>query len=268
MHKVEPKPDWPDSWKSSYTYDLLEVYGEISRRGYAYAYQNRQNYALEALRAISTPGERILDVAAAQGNFSLLLAEMGYEVVWNDLRSELKDYVELKREKGNVEYRVGNIFDFSDANEFDAILATEIIEHVAHPDQFLKKLAFLLKPSGHIILTTPNGEYFRNNLPKFSDCPDPSQFESIQFKPNSDGHIFLFYPDEIQKLAQVTGLQLKELKLFTNPLTAGHIKLELLLKSFPRKAVNFLESITQLQSGFPFRRLNVHLLAVLQKPKT
>jgi 2-polyprenyl-3-methyl-5-hydroxy-6-metoxy-1,4-benzoquinol methylase len=40
---------------------------------------------------------------------------------------------------------------------FDAVLITEVIEHVAHPDEFLAKTAALVKPHGSIVLTTPNG---------------------------------------------------------------------------------------------------------------
>jgi hypothetical protein len=29
--------DWPDSWKYSYPYDLLEIYGSFDAPGYAYA---------------------------------------------------------------------------------------------------------------------------------------------------------------------------------------------------------------------------------------
>ncbi|MFM5962086.1 MAG: hypothetical protein ACKOQ2_33895 [Dolichospermum sp.] len=38
---------WLDSWKYSYPYDLLEIYGSLNLPGYAYAYSNRRKHTLE-----------------------------------------------------------------------------------------------------------------------------------------------------------------------------------------------------------------------------
>ena len=95
-------------------------------------------------------------------------------------------------------------------------------------------------------MSTPNGAYFRNGLPRFSECPDPSHFEAVQFKPNSDGHIFLLWPDEVDQLALQSGLILEKHIMFTNPLTAGHLKLEMMLKVLPRSIVDSVERLTQL----------------------
>jgi len=120
-------------------------------------------------------GGRLLDVGAAQGNFTIVAAELGYAVAWNDLRTDLSGYVRLKTARTDIEFLPGNLFDLPENlnGTFDAVLATEIIEHVAHPDAFLRRLSDLLAPRGVIVLTTPNGEYFRNTLPRFSACDDP-----------------------------------------------------------------------------------------------
>jgi len=224
MRRVHAEATWPESWKLSYAYDLEEVYGEITHRGYAAAYRERRRHTLNLIAEVLPPGSRILDIAAAQGNFSIALAEMGYRVTWNDLRAELADYVRLKHERGDLAFAPGNAFDLAFEQPFDSVLATEIIEHVAHPDRFLVNVAALVRPGGHIVLTTPNGAYFRNRLPKFSDCPDPGVFEAGQFKPNADGHIFLLYPDELRDMSVRAGLELERLLLFTNPLTIGKSK--------------------------------------------
>jgi 2-polyprenyl-6-hydroxyphenyl methylase/3-demethylubiquinone-9 3-methyltransferase len=142
---------------------------------------------------------------------------------------------------------------------FDAVIITEIIEHVAHPDEFLAKTAQLVKPGGYVIMTTPNGAYCRNKLPRLSECPDPSVFESKQFKPNADGHIFLLHPDEIPPLASHAGLEVDHLLLFTNPLTNGHLKTVALLRLLPKSFVIAAESVTQALPGPIGQRLFVHL---------
>jgi 2-polyprenyl-6-hydroxyphenyl methylase/3-demethylubiquinone-9 3-methyltransferase len=245
VKRIQPEPNWPESWKESYFYDRSEIYGEISHHGYAYAYQNRRSETLRLLTEVLPPDARILDIAAAQGNFSLALAELGFDVTWSDLRADLTDYVRLKHEHGKIEFAAGNAFELTFPSPFDAVLITEIIEHVAHPDDFLVKAAALVRPGGYIVMTTPNGGYFKNRLPKFSECADPAGFESMQFKPNADGHIFLLHTDEIAPLARRAGLEVEKIALFTNPLTAGHMKTEPVLKLLPRRVVQAVETISR-----------------------
>jgi 2-polyprenyl-3-methyl-5-hydroxy-6-metoxy-1,4-benzoquinol methylase len=241
VKRPEYQESWPESWKSSWRYDLEEVFGEVSQYGYAYAYQNRRERTLKLLTDALPPGARILDIAAAQGNFSLALAERRYEVTWNDLRAELEGYVRLKHESGKIHYAPGNAFELKFPSPFDAVLITEVIEHVAHPDQFLANTARLVRSGGWIVMTTPNGAYFRNKLPRFSDCADPSLYEARQFGPNSDAHIFLLHPDEVELLAARAGLIVERMELFTNPLTTGHVKTEALLRVLPRRLVRSTE---------------------------
>jgi 2-polyprenyl-6-hydroxyphenyl methylase/3-demethylubiquinone-9 3-methyltransferase len=266
MKRVYLEASWPDSWKYSYPYDLEEVYGEIRNPGYAYAYESRRRETLRMLTEVLAPGARVLDIAAAQGNFSLTLAEMGYKVTWNDLRGDLAEYVRLKHERGEIDFAPGNAFELSFPTPFDAVLITEVIEHVAHPDEFLAKTAQLVRPGGYVVMTTPNGAYFRNTLPKFSECPDPRIFESVQFRPNADGHIFLLHPDELPMLAARAGLELEQVSLFTNPLTNGHMKLGGALKVFPRPLVNGIETLTELLPPPLRRRLLIQMAARLRRP--
>jgi 2-polyprenyl-3-methyl-5-hydroxy-6-metoxy-1,4-benzoquinol methylase/glycosyltransferase involved in cell wall biosynthesis len=266
MKKIIPQDNWPDSWKYSYSYDLLEIYGEMSNRGYAYAYGNRRQHTLELIQKVAKPGSKVLDVAAGQGNFSLALAELGYEVTWNDLREELADYVKLKQEKGNINYAPGNILTLNFDSCFDVILIAEVIEHVAHPDEFLKKISQMVKPGGHIVMSTPNGKYFRNHLPKFSEFADPSEFEEIQFQPDADGHIFLLHPDEVKMLTKNVNLLLIEMQLLTNPLTAGYFKFGSLLKLLPPSYVNNLEQVYKKLPTFLVEKLSTCLIALLARP--
>ncbi len=266
MHKPEYRESWPESWKLSHRYDLEEVFGEVRYYGYVYAYQRRIRETLDLIQRVARPPATVLDVAAAQGNFSLRLAEMGYRVTWNDLRSDLADYVRLKHERGEIEFALGNVFDLGFEGHFDFVLITEIIEHVAHPDEFLQKIGRLVKPGGHVVMTTPNGGYFRNSLPKFSECADPSQFEAVQFGPNGEDHIFLLHVDEIAGLAAKAGLEVEQLRLSTNFLTHGHVKTERLLKFLPRSLVDSFEWLTEVLPGPLRRRLHTSMAVLFKRP--
>jgi 2-polyprenyl-6-hydroxyphenyl methylase/3-demethylubiquinone-9 3-methyltransferase len=115
-------------------------------------------------------------------------------------------------------------------------------------------------------MTTPNGAYFRNRLPRFFDCPDPERFESVQFGPDSGDHIFLLWPDEIAALARKAGLTLERFDLFTSPLTAGHVKLAALLRVLPERLVFGLESLFQRLPSRLLAKCAVHSAARLRKP--
>lgn len=242
------------------------IYGEVRSKGSVYAYANRFKQTIDLIQRVAKPGATILDVAAAQGNFSLRLAEMGYEVTWNDIREELIGYVNLKYERGAVHFAPGDVFSLNFRDRFDLVLATEIIEHVAHPDDFLEKISGLVKKGGYVILTTPNGEYFRYRAPRFSKCRDFSKFEKMQFGPSSDKHLFLLHLKEIDMLAQRTDLTILKTKIFTNFLTNGHIKSEGLLKLMPSKWVNSFEQLTGSLPLACKKRICNHIAVLFNKP--
>lgn len=260
-------PSWPASWRYSHGHDVDSVWPGPTARGYRVAYRHRFARAIDYVLQAKPDGGRVLDLAAGQGNFSIVLAELGYEVTWNDLRDDLVGYVKLKTDRQDIRFLPGNLFDLPPerVGRFDAVVATEIIEHVAHPDDFLRKLAGFLEPGGVIVLTTPNGRYFRNTLPRFSDCPDPSQFESLQFKPDADGHIFLLYPDEIVTLAGKAGLKVDKFSVFNNPLTAENLKTRYLSPILPYGLVDAIERATQALPTGLAQRLHLQWAALLSR---
>ena len=59
-------------------------------------------------------------------------------------------------EYGKLDY-VGNIWDIREEDAtFDAILCTEVLEHIPYPNETIKEFGRLLKPSGTLILTAPS----------------------------------------------------------------------------------------------------------------
>jgi SAM-dependent methyltransferase len=102
---------------------------------------------------ILPPGSRVIDMAAGSGAMCLRLKDAGFAITGCDLVRE------NFRLDGTVPFVTANLnHDFSAqfSEPFDGITAAEIIEHLENPRHFLRQCFALLKPGGHLILTTPN----------------------------------------------------------------------------------------------------------------
>ena len=181
---------------------------------------------LQRIRALHP--RRVLEVAAGDASLSACLRADGVAAFANDLRAEsLREAAANFINAGDITLLPGNLFDLrpSRIGTFDVIAACEIIEHVAHPEEFLSHLKQFLTPDGCILLTTPNGSYFRNRLPTIVQIKDFKTLENGQFKPDADGHLFLITPRELRELAKRTGLSIAALDLFGTPFVTGHCRL-------------------------------------------
>ena len=57
---------------------------------------------------------------------------------------------------GDLDY-VGDVWDIKEENNtFDAILCTEVFEHIPHPIETIKEFSRLLKKEGRLIITSPS----------------------------------------------------------------------------------------------------------------
>lgn len=174
---------------------------------------------------------RALEIAAGGGGLSVRLAASGCEVVVNDLREEVirRSLGEFTNSDG-IRIEGGNVFELSAERlgKFDLVLACEILEHVAHPDELLRHLKTFLEPDGRLFLTTPNGLYFRNKLPTYRDVQDFDDLEARQFQPDADGHLFLLTPAELTEMAVSEGLKVERLAVWGTPMLSGHAALRYL----------------------------------------
>jgi 2-polyprenyl-3-methyl-5-hydroxy-6-metoxy-1,4-benzoquinol methylase len=263
MRQPVPSDDWSELWKGYFQTDRAEWWGWRINIGYTYAYQRRFAEAMRLVGRYLPTGSTIIDVAGGQGNFSLALAEHGYRMVWNDLQADLQGYVQLKWEAGDIRYLPGNAFEIDHEHLYDAVLATEIIEHVAHPDDFLAQLASLVRPGGLIFLSTPHGGYVRTGLPTFAQVHDHVALESQQFQPGSEGHLFLFTNDELIALAAAAGLDVVEMTNFTSPVFSSARGLAARsLRFVPRRVADAINGAVERMS----KRLLMNTAVVLRRP--
>jgi 2-polyprenyl-3-methyl-5-hydroxy-6-metoxy-1,4-benzoquinol methylase len=67
--------------------------------------------------------------------------------------------MEMRRKFPYINYEVRDVYDtkFKDG-EFDYVVAGEVLEHLEHPERFLKESVRILKPGGTLALSTPLNE--------------------------------------------------------------------------------------------------------------
>lgn len=104
-------------------------------------------------------GLRLLDIGCGGGLLSEPLARLGAEVVGADAAPRNIEVARLHAAQMglDIDYRATTAEALADAGEvFDAVLALEIIEHVAQPADFVATCARLSRPSGAVIVSTLN----------------------------------------------------------------------------------------------------------------
>ena len=191
----------------------------------------RMRAMMTLLEATALAPKSVLEVAAGDAALSACLATMGCEAAANDLRADnLANAVANFSNAHSIRCLPGNLFDLDPAKigQFDLVIACEIVEHVAHTTEFLLQLKRFVAPGGRILITTPNGAYFRNKLPTHSQIQDFTALEKQQFQPDADGHLFLITPQEMESLAHQAGLEVERMVLWGTPAVTGHARLALL----------------------------------------
>lgn len=129
----------------------------------AYRYKSRFFPITEYIINSLPKNTKILDVGSASCNFSLYLANMGYNVFALDIKPEFISYAKKKvsteMENRNIKFIVQDGFNISfPPNSFDCIIALEVIEHTYFPEKLMEQLLDMLKPNGLLIVSTVNRE--------------------------------------------------------------------------------------------------------------
>lgn len=108
---------------------------------------------------------KILDVGCGNGNLSIPLAVMGYNVTGIDLSDAAVKSSKAAADEVGVPatFLVGGL-DAVSNGIFDAIICSEVLEHQSGPEDFLKKLFDLLAPGGRLLLSVPNGQSLEERL--------------------------------------------------------------------------------------------------------
>ena len=261
MKAPQVSDSWTDEVRHLYEHDIREIWDRRIAPQIWNQYHNQLELYQRLVRDLRP--KTILDVGCAQGTLALLLAEAGYSVVANDLRTDFLDYARSRYETGDIQFVPGNVFELKLEQKFDLVFANQIIEHLVYPMNFLRQLSGLLNPGGHIIVTTPNHSYFKNDLPTYAGIGDPAQHVNRQFTADADGHFFAYTAVELTEFATQAGFKNAKPFFFETPWISGHVKVRYLHRFMP---VSILRLMDQLTRAIPaVERRTCHQLGVIAK---
>lgn len=114
------------------------------------AFQRDQFVKAEAAKL--PPGSRVLDAGAGASKYRPFFAHCQYES---------QDFCQYQGSLVKYTRPIDHVCEITQiplpAQSLDAIVCTEVLEHVVHPMEVLGEFSRLLKPGGKLLLTTPLG---------------------------------------------------------------------------------------------------------------
>lgn len=177
-------------------------------------------------------GKHVLDLAAGSGAMSQRLVDSGYRVTATDYVSEnfrLHSSIPFFRTDLNEQFSIGR------EQGFDAIMASEIIEHLENPRNFTRECFSLLKPGGTLVLSTPNLDNAAS-IVGFLRSGTFQWFSDREYK--RDGHLTPLTQWQIGKCVAEAGFEVVETTSFGDPYGTVRDSPRLLLLS---RAINLLK---------------------------
>ena len=130
-------------------------------------YWFRRHQAVYEWIAARVAGERVIDMACGEGYGSNVLAASAASVVGVDANPEAHEHARLRYRRGNLRFERDLVESF--AEQVEAVVFLQTIEHLQDPDAVLEHFRSLVGERGTVYLSTPN---VRTLAPKGAERSD------------------------------------------------------------------------------------------------
>jgi glycosyltransferase involved in cell wall biosynthesis len=127
--------------------------------------RKRVEFIADTLQQSLPRGARILDVGCGNGVISRHLGRLGFEVTGIDISDKAIEKARQMTNLPNVRFLRKSAEELVSAGErYDAIVCSEVLEHLNDPGSLLLVLHESLTDKGKLIVTVPNGQGPRETL--------------------------------------------------------------------------------------------------------
>jgi len=107
-------------------------------------------------RAISGGRGKILEIGCGVGNIAIPIASLGHDVTACDIHGPSIEEARQRNCFSNLTFVHGSI-DSVNSGEYDAVILTEVLEHVRKYREMMGLIVRLMKKDATLIITVPNG---------------------------------------------------------------------------------------------------------------
>ncbi|MBC7571999.1 MAG: methyltransferase domain-containing protein [Spirosoma sp.] len=117
----------------------------------------RLKFIQSAIVELNRPNAKILDVGCGNGNNSRQMASLGFDVLGIDISAKTIETARSLNTYPNLRFENIPAEELDIDDKFDAIICSEVVEHLHAPQPVVHTLSTLLKPDGVLLVTVPNG---------------------------------------------------------------------------------------------------------------
>ncbi|HTJ14476.1 MAG TPA: methyltransferase domain-containing protein [Dinghuibacter sp.] len=120
--------------------------------------RKRVDFIAGVLGANLPAGAQVLDVGCGNGVISRHLGRLGFRVTGIDVSERTIEKARSIHPLPNVEFITKSAEDLvAEGSRYDAVICSEVLEHLDNPGSLLDVLYASLKETGTLIVTVPNG---------------------------------------------------------------------------------------------------------------
>lgn len=127
--------------------------------------RKRIDFIANSLQKSLHANAKILDVGCGNGVISRHLGRYGFKVTGIDVSEKAIEKAQSLNAYSNVKFMKKSAEELvAEGVQYDAIICSEVLEHLNNPDSLLEVLYKSLTKDGKLIITVPNGKGPRESL--------------------------------------------------------------------------------------------------------